>query len=784
MDKLLRAQMIIAELRRRGELPVPKTIFLDHNFPKQYAAALDKSFLKGVQCTRRAGKSTGEGKETLQEAWDCPGTKHLYGALTLSSSKNIIWDTLLDELDNKKIKHSPNSQQGIIKLDNKSEIKLFGLDSSYKEMRKILGSKYKTVKIDEAGSITQDLKKICYQMILPALTDVNGRLTLLGTAENIPKTFFEAVTSGAEPGWSIHKWTAFDNPYIAEKWQKHIEWIQQNNPSFMLTSEYKTHYLNEWCADDKLLIIKINENTVIPAIELINPTYILGVDLGYNDDCSFVLTAFHSKSPDLYVVEAAKEKELDITETANRVKEYLRRFPIAKVVMDGANKQGVMEIRNRHNVPVQIAEKSDKASFLKILADDITRGRVKYFEGKTQALIDEQQSLQWKDETKQDEDPRIANHCFVGGTQVLTINGYKPIERIDIGELVMTRKGFMPVMVKHESLTDEIMVIHTKNGIIQCTPNHKFMTNNNWVEASSLTTDAFLYMIGSWKNQNLKNLNTTGLYGGVTLTQKVLLTENTGKDSLWEKLNICTGMCGKKIMARYRRAITFITKITTLTITALKILKLCVQKSIQNTICNQRSGENTQEKSLSLRLKKLRSGTDHKTEKNGTPIIGKKQLVKSWKILSSYLVKFVARKKKLSLSTKEDLGGVALVVPRNLDVYQASIISQKSVSSVQETIKSIDTTNPSFALDRAILEQPIKKSELRRVYNLTVRDQHEYIVNGYLVKNCNDALLYNWREARNYLWREQEKPADINSDKYMDEFAKRLTEQRKRQNEY
>lgn len=407
MSKAERLKTIIEELKRRGVLAPP--FFLDPNFPLQFKAAQDKSFLKAIQCTRRAGKSTGEGKETLQAMIDVPESNHLYGALTLSSAKNIIWDTLLTELEAKKVPYRSNEQQGIIKLENKSQVKLFGLDSSYKEMRKILGSKYKTVKVDEAGSITQDLKRICYQMVMPALTDVNGRLTLLGTAENIPKTFFESVTTGLEPGWSVHKWTAFDNPYISEKWREHIAWIEEFNPTFKLTSEYKTHYLNEWCADDRLLIIRITQNTVIDPIELVAPTYILGVDIGFNDACAFSLVAFHKKSPDLYVVESVKEKELDITDTANRIKTYLRKFPIAKIIIDGANKQGVEEIKNRHHIPLTAAEKTDKASFLKILADDVTRERVKYFRNACNSLIEEQETLQWENDTKQKEDQRIPN---------------------------------------------------------------------------------------------------------------------------------------------------------------------------------------------------------------------------------------------------------------------------------------------------------------------------------------------------------------------------------------
>ena len=397
------------ELKRRKALQTPPS-FLDPSFQAQYKASLDKSLFKAVQCTRRAGKTTGEIGEQLEEAVNLsPGTKHLFMALTLDSAKNIGWDIVINALDKNKVSHRANRNTGEIHFDNGSYFRFFGVDASYQEMKKVLGGKYKTVKIDEAGSMRQNLKTLTYQMIAPALVDLDGRLTLLGTAENIPKTFFEEVTSGKEPGWSVHKWTTIDNPYMKDKWEAHLKWIDENNPNFKLTSEFKTHYLNEWCADDKLLIIRINENTIVDPFEFTAPTYILGADIGYNDATAITLVAYHAKSPKLYVVKSYKEPGLDITGTADLIKSYLRRYPIAKVIIDGANKQGVEEIKNRHNIPLIGAEKTDKASFLKILADDITMQRVHYFKGQCDSLIEEQQSLQWEDSTKQHEDERIPN---------------------------------------------------------------------------------------------------------------------------------------------------------------------------------------------------------------------------------------------------------------------------------------------------------------------------------------------------------------------------------------
>lgn len=401
---------------------MPPIFFLDKNFKLQYQCAIDKVLLKAVQCTRRSGKSTGEVKATLQDMVDFPGTKHLYMALTLDSAKNIAWDIIIEELDKQNVGYKTNEQRGIVTLQNGpngtfkggSVLRLFGLDSSYKQMKKVLGAKYKSVKIDEAGSITQDLKTICYQMILPALADLEGTLTLLGTPENIPNTFFEKVTSGEEPGWKVYKWTAFDNPYMKEQWTKLINTIQQTNPKFMETSEYKTHYLNMWVADDTKLIIKLMPYSVIKPFQLIGYNYVLAIDLGYNDATSFSVIAHSTHDPSCYVVRSYKSREMDFTDVANEIKSLKSQYPITITVIDGANKQGVQEIIKRHKLPMEIADKTGKATHLRLLRDDVIQEKLKIFEGAADELVEEWKALMWKDEKKEKEDERCQNHCSDG----------------------------------------------------------------------------------------------------------------------------------------------------------------------------------------------------------------------------------------------------------------------------------------------------------------------------------------------------------------------------------
>lgn len=330
-------------------------------------------------------------------------------ALTLDSAKNIAWDMVQGLLDKHKIPNKSHRQTGEIFFGNGSYYRFFGVDSSFQEMKKVLGGAYKTVKIDESGSMRQNLKALCYQMIGPALVDQDGRLTLLGTSENVRGTFFEQVTSGKEPGWSVHKWMTLDNPYMREKWQKHLDWIDQNNPAFKMTSEYRTHYLNEWCSDDAKLIVRLMPHSFTEEKPLDNYLYALGVDLGYNDASAYSVMAYSHRDPHGYIVHTSKFKGQDITDCANTIRTLMSRFPLGRIVVDGANKQGVEEMRNRHQLPLIAAEKQDKATFLKLMADDMKQGRIKIFPG-NKHLVEEWEMLQWEDEYQDTEDPRCENH--------------------------------------------------------------------------------------------------------------------------------------------------------------------------------------------------------------------------------------------------------------------------------------------------------------------------------------------------------------------------------------
>ena len=388
------------------------------DFHKQlaYLDARKHHRYRAVQCTRRAGKSEGDIIDDIEIMQEFPGSKLVRLALTLESCLEIGWDTMLEKLDKVKIKHKTNVARSFIGLENGSKVRFSGVDSNEKEMKKILGQKLRKVSIDECGSMTINMKKLIYQMIDPALTDLspNSWISLLGTPENIPRTFFESVTSGNESflPWHVIKWTTYENPFMRDQWTIKVNEMIENNPEVVNASWFKTHYLNLWCSDDNLLILPINESHMVDKCPIEKPNITLGVDLGYNDANAFSLIAWDYTHPNAYLIKAYKKSGMDFTDTANMIKLLQSQHNIVKVVIDGANKQGVEEMRKRHGLHLEIAEKQDKHIFLKMMKDDFIQKRLLIVKGEeTEPFVQECESLQWKDELKIKEDDRCENHC-------------------------------------------------------------------------------------------------------------------------------------------------------------------------------------------------------------------------------------------------------------------------------------------------------------------------------------------------------------------------------------
>ena len=391
-----------------------------HCFDKQVDFITDPRRLKALFSTRRAAKSYTGGMYMVKEALEHDAVNCLYLGLTRQSAKAIIWKDVLKDINKR---HSVgmefNGTELTATMPNGSIIYVSGVDADEDEKEKLLGRKYKLVFLDEAASYSIDLRELVYGILKPATVDQGGSICLAGTSGNLTKGLFYDVTTNSEPGWSLHSWSAHDNPFIAKQWQEELDDIKANRPLFMETPLFKQWYLNQWVIDDDALVYRFsasrNEFSNLPIITTGEWEYVLGVDLGYDPDPSaFVVAAYHQHDSTLYILDCFKKTEMDITDVANHIKNYQKNYPIHKVVIDGANKQAVQEIQRRHGISLTTADKTGKSDFIQIMNAELIQGKIKLAPTTTQ-LKEEYAQLIWDEKDlersgKREENPICANH--------------------------------------------------------------------------------------------------------------------------------------------------------------------------------------------------------------------------------------------------------------------------------------------------------------------------------------------------------------------------------------
>lgn len=405
--------------------PFDTNDLFDPKFPQQINFCNDPSKLKALFCTRRASKSFTAGLYMIKECLENPGINCLFIGLTRMSAKGIIWKDILKVIDRAhSLECMFNGTDLTMTFPNGSVIYLTGVDADEDEMNKLLGKKYRLVCLDEASMYTINLSRLVYGILKPAVADPNqygerGTICMMGTSSNFTKGLFYDITTGVEPGWSLHTWTAHDNPYVRIQWQEELDEIDRLRPLFKETPLYKQWYLNQWVIDTEKLVYKFNsdKNLFDNRPDKLKPSgwsYVLGVDLGYEDDSAFVLCAFHENNPTLFILSTYNKKHMDITDVANKIKEYMGQYLIGKVIVDGSDKQSVEEMRRRHGVPLEAAEKQGKSDFVELLNAELIQAKIK-INNKCTNLINELMGLVWKTtgdviDLPRKEHPALPNH--------------------------------------------------------------------------------------------------------------------------------------------------------------------------------------------------------------------------------------------------------------------------------------------------------------------------------------------------------------------------------------
>lgn len=371
-----------AKAKRSLKAVQTKPIVLDPNFPKQNAFVEDSSRFIDAQCSRRAGKTNGLAIRFFKTLEKHPKSQCIYLALTRDSARDIMWPVLQEIAEKHGIACKFLESRLTMVHPNGAKLILLGADMK-NFIKRLKGRKFPGVGVDEAQDFGPHLQSLIDDVLTPSIADYeDGWLALTGTPGPVPQGFFFDVTHNRKYGYSHHEWTLLENPYMPEPGKfldelcKKREW-DENHPTLL------REYRNKWVLDVHSLWIRykesINHFQELPDITPAKYHYIMGIDIGFNDADAIAVLAWSENSKTTYLVEEIITKKQGLTELVEQINYLQSKYDISKMVIDagGLGKKLAEEMRRRHGIPVQDADKTRKQENVEFLNDALRLGRFK-----------------------------------------------------------------------------------------------------------------------------------------------------------------------------------------------------------------------------------------------------------------------------------------------------------------------------------------------------------------------------------------------------------------------
>lgn len=388
----IKPDRILKELRKRAvekeksQTAVPFLI-QEFCFAEQLAFALEKKIIKTACTSRRAGKTNAIiadfGDTCLKEQ----GVLCLYITLTTRSARAIIWDELKKVADKYKwnIK-TDETRLEMYFIDTKSTIRCGGAKDET-EIEKYRGLKIRKAYVDEAQSFRPYIRILINDILLPGLRDMNGELGLTGTPGPVPAgPFYEYCTSPMIPSF---KWNAFNNPHMhnpeglynlpAKDLNSRLKEERELKGITEADASYRRETYGDWVEDRDSLVYKFNRalnvSTSMPSGRMV---YILGADIGWNDSDAIAILGYNYTDNKVYLVEEYIKDKQTITDFVEVIKGFIKKYAPVRMVMDAGalGKKIQEEIRQRHTINLEAAEKHRKNEFIELLNDDLRTGKL------------------------------------------------------------------------------------------------------------------------------------------------------------------------------------------------------------------------------------------------------------------------------------------------------------------------------------------------------------------------------------------------------------------------
>ena len=406
------AKRVLLEVARRAE----NKTRIDWDtvmFAKQAAFVNDPCKRVAAVCSRRAGKSTGVAFSIVRNALRYPDTVIPYITLIKRQGKEILWPELRRLNAAFKLGMKFNQNDLSVTFPNKSRVYIIG-GREEGELETLRGLKYPAVYIDEAQAFRGFLAEVIEDIIEPSLLDMDGSLYLTGTPNAACTGYFHDVTNTKKfTGWSVHNWTARDNPHLPnfESWlaarKAHYRW-SDDDPTLM------REWWGKWVRDGSALVYNIQDYNIVDEFpEVDDIEFVLGLDLGYVDSTAFTVLGFSETQHAIWTVESYKESKLIPSAVAAHVERLMTRYPFRRIVADtgGLGKGYAEEMKQRFRLPIEAAKKQQKNANIELLNGDLRAGIMRIVKKDNEGLLEEGRLLQWAEDRSKPDD-RFEDHLL------------------------------------------------------------------------------------------------------------------------------------------------------------------------------------------------------------------------------------------------------------------------------------------------------------------------------------------------------------------------------------
>lgn len=357
----------------------------DYLFPEQLKFIRDTAPNKVAVCSRRSGKTIACAADLIETSLNTAGVVCLYITLSRNNAKKIIWREIKKINRDYKLGGIENLSELSMTFPNHSIIYLSGAKDT-NEIEKFRGLALKLVYIDECQSFREYIRELIDDVLSPALMDYAGTLCLIGTPGPIPTGYFHDCASSTS-SWSKHSWTFWNNPYILAKskmtHQQMLDRELTRRGVSVSDPSIQREWFGRWVLDSDSLLVHynkaLNDYTSLPEIYPHKYNYIMGIDLGFDDADAIAILAWHENDPATYLVEEKVVAQQGLSELVTQIQDFQKKYDISKMVIDqgGLGKKLAEEMRRRHQIPVQPADKARKMESIAFLNDALRTRRFK-----------------------------------------------------------------------------------------------------------------------------------------------------------------------------------------------------------------------------------------------------------------------------------------------------------------------------------------------------------------------------------------------------------------------